>query len=144
MFVTSVSNAMLRARANLRPHFQYNCIVNQVQIRSQIILRNPSLPKNGLIALWNKITRFLECPSAIQNCPRNVERSSSSEYIIFDLLHDLPFPHRRRNPYQRDKKQAAQLSGGKQTKGQWPYRPAATRAMRNRHVNDLNYRNISL
>ena len=32
----------------------------------------------------------------------------------------------------------------KRTRGQWPYRPAATRAMRNRHVMlyDLNYLNI--
>ena len=30
LHVSSVSNAMLWARANLRPHLQYNCILNQV------------------------------------------------------------------------------------------------------------------
>ena len=51
LHVSSVSNAMFRARANLRPHLQYNCKLNQVKIRYQIIRSIASLPKNALIAL---------------------------------------------------------------------------------------------
>ena len=36
LHVSSVSNAMLWTRANLKPHLQYNCILNQVQIRYRV------------------------------------------------------------------------------------------------------------